>query len=70
MTESYTNHTVLYNYYTSGAEVPTNFDLMENHIHNIPEDFDRKIENWITTMPFGSTFNSVVFHIISYNVLY
>ncbi|XP_022164151.1 maltase 1-like [Myzus persicae] len=58
MTESYSNHSFLYKYYTSGAEVPTNFNLMEDHIIT-PEVFQRAIEEWITKMPFGSTFNSV-----------
>ncbi|XP_001949423.2 maltase 1-like [Acyrthosiphon pisum] len=60
MTESYTNHSVLYNYYTSGAEVPTNFNLLEDHVSNIPKDFETEIETWITKMPFGATFNSVL----------
>ncbi|CAI6365687.1 unnamed protein product [Macrosiphum euphorbiae] len=60
MTESYTNHSVLYNYYTSGAEVPTNFKLMNDSINYTPKDFEREIENWITKMPFGATFNSVL----------
>lgn len=66
MTESYSNHSILYKYYTSGAEVPTNFNLMEDH-NSTPEGFQRAIEEWITKMPFGSTFNSVVKCIIIIN---
>jgi len=65
MTESYSNHSVLYNYYTSGAEIPTNFKLMKDSWKFTPKDFEREIENWITKMPFGSTFNSVVFFFLS-----
>jgi len=67
MTESYSNHSVLYNYYINGAEIPTNFNLMEDSNDN-PKGFENAIESWITTMPPGSTYNSVVFHIINYNI--
>lgn len=69
MTESYTNHSVLYKYYLNGAEIPTNFQFMED-LNDTPKGFEDEIESWITTMPSGSTFNSVVFHIIKYNILY
>jgi alpha-glucosidase len=59
MTESYSNHSVLYKYYTSGAEVPSNFNLLEDK-SNTPKEFERAIENWITKMPYGATFNSVL----------
>jgi len=63
MTESYSNTSVLFKYYTSGAEIPTNFNLLEEYYHT-PSDYEREIENWITKMPAGATFNSVVFYII------
>ncbi|XP_026813423.1 maltase 2-like isoform X2 [Rhopalosiphum maidis] len=59
MTESYSNNSVLFKYYTSGADVPTNFNLLENY-HYTPKDYKREIENWITKMPVGATFNSVL----------
>jgi len=59
MTESYSNTSILFKYYTSGAEIPTNFNLLEEY-HHTPKDYEREIENWITKMPVGATFNSVV----------
>lgn len=59
MTESYSNNSVLFKYYTSGAEVPTNFNLLGDY-HYTPKDYEREIENWITKMPLGATFNSVL----------
>lgn len=59
MTESYSNNSVLFKYYTSGAEVPTNFNLLRGY-HYTPKDYEREIENWITKMPVGATFNSVL----------
>ncbi|XP_026806084.1 maltase 1-like [Rhopalosiphum maidis] len=59
MTESYSNTSVLFKYYTSGAEIPTNFNLLEEYYHT-PSDYEREIENWITKMPAGATFNSVL----------
>jgi len=59
MTESYSNTSILFKYYTSGAEVPTNFNLLKGYRYT-PKDFEREIENWITKMPVGATFNSVV----------
>jgi len=66
MTESYSNHSVLSQYYTSGAEIPTNFNLMED-TSRTPKDFEKAIENWMTDMPLGATFNSVVIYIIIIN---
>jgi len=59
MTESYSNNSVLFKYYTSGAEIPTNFNLIKYNYYT-PKDYEREIENWITKMPIGATFNSVV----------
>ncbi|KAF0749361.1 maltase 2-like [Aphis craccivora] len=59
MTESYSNISILFKYYTSGAEIPTNFNLLEEY-HHTPKDYEREIENWITKMPLGATFNSVL----------
>jgi len=60
MTESSSPLNVLFKYYTSGAEIPTNFNLMYlNYLHS-PKDYDRAIRTWITKMPKGSTFNVVV----------
>lgn len=67
MTESYSNLSVLYKYYTSRAEVPSNFNLLEDK-SNTPKEFERAIENWITKMPYGATFNSVVFCLINFNI--
>lgn len=60
MTESSSPLNVLFKYYTSGAEIPTNFNLMYyNYLHS-PKEYDREIRTWITQMPNGSTFNVVV----------
>ncbi|KAL4131502.1 hypothetical protein QTP88_008804 [Uroleucon formosanum] len=58
ITESYSNNSVLFKYYTSGVEIPTNFNLLKDHY--TPKDYEREIENWITKMPVGATFNSVL----------
>jgi len=60
MTESYSTNSVLFKYYTSGVEIPTNFNLLGDY-HYTPKDYEREIENWITKMPVGATFNSVVY---------
>lgn len=61
MTESYSPHSVLFKYYTSGAEIPSNFFLMSNNnMKYTPKDFNREIKKWITEMPQGATYNSVV----------
>jgi len=65
MTESYTNHRVLFEYYKSGAEIPTNFNLLSRFSNYPPKKFETEIENWITRMPMGATFNSVVLYIIT-----
>ncbi|XP_025207346.1 maltase 2-like [Melanaphis sacchari] len=59
MTESYSNNSVLFKYYTSGVDVPTNFNLVRYSSYT-PKDFARNIEEWITKMPVGATFNSVL----------
>lgn len=57
MTESYSQNDVLFKYYTSGAEIPTNFNLMS---YDTPKDYNREIYNWISEMPKGATYNVVV----------
>lgn len=59
MTESYSSNSVLFKYYINGAEIPTNFNLMQQYYYT-PKDYDREIRNWITQMPKGSTYNAVV----------
>lgn len=59
MTESYSSNDILFKYYMSGAQIPTNFKLMETHNLN-PIDYDDAIQNWITGMPKGETFNNVL----------
>ncbi|XP_022175216.1 maltase 2-like [Myzus persicae] len=59
ITESYSSNSVLFKYYTSGAQIPTNFNLLGDY-HYTPKDYEREIENWITKMPLGATFNSVL----------
>lgn len=60
MTESYSPLSVLFKYYTSGVEIPTNFNLINSNHRNTPKDFDIQIKNWITKMPKGATYNNVV----------
>lgn len=60
MTESYSSHSVLFKYYTSGAEIPSNFFLMLNNMKYTPKDFNREIKKWITEMPQGAIYNVVV----------
>lgn len=59
MTESYSSQEVLFKYYTSGAEIPTNFNLMYN-FHYTTKNYNDAIRNWITNMPKGETYNVVV----------
>lgn len=60
LTESYSPHDVLFKYYTSGAEIPSNFFLMPSNTKYFPHDFNREIKKWITEMPRGATYNAVV----------
>lgn len=62
MTESYSPLNVLFKYYISGAEIPTNFNLMNNY-HYTAKNYDDAIRSWITKMPKGATFNVVVSNI-------
>lgn len=64
MTESYSNHSVLFEYYKSGAEIPTNFNLLARFHNFPPKKFETEIENWISRMPMGATYNSVVLYIL------
>lgn len=65
LTESNSPLSVLYNYYTSGAQVPINFNLMNYLTRMTPKDYDTKIREWINYMPTRSTFNAVVGHNIN-----
>lgn len=60
ITESYSPLNVLFKYYTCGAEIPSNFNLLGyNYLHS-PINYDTEIRKWITQMPKGATFNVVV----------
>lgn len=59
MTESYSSHSVLFKYYQSGAQIPTNFFLMDGE-NFTPIRYKRAIQKWITEMPKGATYNVVV----------
>lgn len=60
MTESYSPLSVLFKYYNVGVEIPSNFNLLNNNYRNTPKDFDQQIQNWISKMPKGATYNNVV----------
>lgn len=60
MTESYSSHDVLFKYYKKGAEIPSNFNLMEGAIKYTPRIYYKEIKKWITNMPKGATYNVVV----------
>lgn len=60
MTELYSPLDVLFNYYKYGAQIPSNFYLIDGHHSFTPNDYNRKIRNWITKMPEGAVYNVVV----------
>lgn len=60
MTESYSPNEVMFKYYTSGAEVPTNFRLMPYKRILTAKQIDNEIRKWMTEMPKAATFNIVV----------
>lgn len=57
MTESWSPTNVLLKYYNSGAEIPTNFELL---LGNTPSDFNRALNNWLPNMPKNAMYNVVV----------
>jgi alpha-glucosidase len=60
MTESYSPNDILFKYYSSGTEIPTNFKLMPyNQLLNSTIT-DIEIRKWITEMPENATYNVVV----------
>uniref|UniRef100_A0A2S2Q740 alpha-glucosidase n=1 Tax=Sipha flava TaxID=143950 RepID=A0A2S2Q740_9HEMI len=60
MTESYSPNDILFNYYSSGTEIPTNFKLMPyNQLLNSTIT-DIEIRKWITEMPENATYNVVL----------
>lgn len=62
MTESYSSNDILFKYYTSGAQIPTNFGFLEGskYLDLKAKDYVNKFRNWITKMPLGATYNIVV----------
>ncbi|XP_025407324.1 maltase 2-like [Sipha flava] len=60
MTESYSPNDILFKYYSSGTEIPTNFKLMPyNQLLNSTIT-DIEIRKWITEMPENATYNVVL----------
>lgn len=59
MTESYSPLSVLFKYYVTGVEIPSNFNLLEDHA-STPKTYENAIESWIAKMPKAATYNVVV----------
>jgi len=60
MTESYSSTDILFKYYSSGVQIPTNFLLMDSPYRFTPKKYDTELRKWITKMPKGETYNNVV----------
>jgi alpha-glucosidase len=60
MTKSYSPNDILFKYYSSGAEIPTNFKLMPYKKSIKPKQIDIEIRKWITEMSETATYNVVV----------
>ncbi|XP_011496996.1 PREDICTED: maltase 1-like [Ceratosolen solmsi marchali] len=61
MTEAYTNLTNLMKYYTYGADISFNFNLItEVNITSKPSEFKHVIDEWILNMPDGKVANWVM----------
>ncbi|VVC39721.1 Glycoside hydrolase superfamily,Glycosyl hydrolase, family 13, catalytic domain [Cinara cedri] len=60
MTESFSSNNILFKYYEKGAQIPSNFNLMDaKPVRNVSV-IDSKIRNWITQMPNGAIYNVVL----------